>query len=80
MKKKVKWSEQAVRDLGVTTNLPTACSVLALGTVKGYEMAAQGEFPVPVLRLGRKYVVPVAGLLAALGLEPTPTEDLPQSA
>ncbi|WP_037200532.1 hypothetical protein [Rhodococcus aetherivorans] len=68
MVKKV-WTESDVRGLGVRTDFRTACSVLGIGEVKGYEMARQGEFPVKVLRLGRKYVVPVAGLLAALGID-----------
>lgn len=63
------WTEQEVRALGVRTDVPTASSVLGLGQVKGYEFAKAGKFPVPVLRIGRRYIVPVAGLLTALGIE-----------
>lgn len=62
------WTEEAVRDLGVRTNLDTSNSVLGMSRNTGYGLAAKGEYPVKVLRIGRKYVVPVAGLLEALGL------------
>ncbi|WQB75718.1 hypothetical protein SCD75_09645 [Prescottella equi] len=68
MSRKV-WSEPEIRALGVTTDAKTAFSVLGVGQVKGYEMVSAGTFPAPVLHLGRKYVVPVAGLLEALGIE-----------
>lgn len=62
------WTEAEVRALGVRTDLVTAGEVLGIGRTKSHEMARAGEFPVRVLRLGRRYVVPVAGLLTALGL------------
>lgn len=62
------WTEQEVRALGVTTDVVTAGAVLGIGRVKSYELAKADQFPVPVLKLGRKYVVPVAGLLKSLGL------------
>ena len=63
------WTRGQVLDLGVRTDLVTAGSVLGLSRPTTYELAKKGEFPVPVLRMGRKYVVPVAGLLAALGID-----------
>ncbi|MCD2117093.1 MULTISPECIES: helix-turn-helix transcriptional regulator [Rhodococcus] len=63
------WTEREVRDLGVRTDLVTAASVIGISRPYAYELAKRGEFPAPVLRLGRKYVVPVAGLLAVLGIE-----------
>lgn len=62
------WTEEEVRALGVRTDLVTAGAVLGVGRTKAHEMAREGTFPVPVLRLGRVYVVPTAGLLAVLGL------------
>lgn len=62
------WSAEDVRALGVRTDVPTAASVLGIGTNAAYELARRNEFPVPVLKLGRKYVVPVAGLLTVLGI------------
>lgn len=63
------WTVEEVRNLGVHTGIRTASSILGMGDVKGYNLAKREEFPVPILRVGRKYVVPVSGLLKALGIE-----------
>lgn len=66
------WSAEDVRALGVRTDVPTAASVLGMGTTAAYDLVRRNEFPIPVLKLGRKYVVPVAGLLTVLGItDPT---------
>lgn len=46
---------------------PTAGRALGLGRSKTFELAARGEFPARVLRLGRLRKVPTADLLRALG-------------
>jgi hypothetical protein len=51
-----------------TTDLPTAGRALGIGGNLAYELNTRGEFPVRVLRLGRKYRVPVADLLEYLGV------------
>jgi hypothetical protein len=61
------WTADAVRRLGLTTDIVTAGAVLGIGRSLAYELAQSGEFPVPVLRVGRRYVVPTAGLLTLLG-------------
>ena len=54
--------------------LQTAAAVLGLGRTKAYELAKRDEFPVPVQRVGGNYRVPVAALLAYLGVsEPEAT-------
>jgi hypothetical protein len=63
------WTVQAVRDLGVTTDVETAGAVLGIGRSKAYELAKAGEFPVRVVRIGRRYVVPVAAILQLLVIE-----------
>ena len=40
-----------------------------IGPSKSYELAKSGEFPVQVLRVGRRCLVPVPSILAALGVE-----------
>jgi hypothetical protein len=45
--------------------------VLRIGRTKAYHLARAGEFPVPVLRTGRRYLVAVAHLLGALGMDVT---------
>lgn len=61
------WTIDAVRDLGTTTGIETAGAVLGIGRTKAYELARTGAFPVPVIRAGRRYLVPVPALLAILG-------------
>jgi hypothetical protein len=65
------WSPGEIRALGATTDLLTAASVLRIGRTKAYHLARTGEFPVPVLRTGRRYLVAVAHLLRVLGMDTT---------
>jgi len=55
-------------DLPAVLDLVTAGKALALGRTKAYELARSGQFPCPVIRAGKTYLVPAAGLLAVLGL------------
>jgi hypothetical protein len=64
-------SAREVYDLGVRTDLVTACRIaLGVGSTTAYSLAGRGELPFPVHRVGRQWVVPTAGLLAFLGLPP----------
>lgn len=72
------WTPQAVRALGVSTDLRTAAQVFGMSPSTAYKLVKQGEFPVPVLRAGSVYVVPVAPILAILRIDldpPVPTVD-----
>ncbi|MFF0122948.1 DNA-binding protein [Micromonospora arida] len=51
----------------VTVDVPTAGRCFGIGRDLSYDLARQGAFPVPVLRLGRRLVVTRAALLRALG-------------
>ncbi|SQD96284.1 conserved hypothetical protein [Parafrankia sp. Ea1.12] len=62
------WHEGEIRDLGTRTDLRTACDILGMGYTVGYRRAKEGTFPVPVIKVSRHYVVPVAHLLDLLGL------------
>lgn len=68
------WSEDQVRALGVATDLVTAAAVLGIGRTTAHALARADRFPVPVIRVGRRYRVPVAPLLRLLAL---PTEPSP---
>jgi hypothetical protein len=57
--------------LPVVVDVVTAGRAFGLGRDTAYALARTGEFPVPVLRLGRRLVVTRSALLAALGLEDT---------
>ena len=63
------WTPEQVRALGVTTDVVTAGQILGLSRNSAYRLARAGTFPVPVLRVGAQYRVPVAALLTALGLD-----------
>jgi hypothetical protein len=63
------WTVDAIRDLGSVTTIETAGAILGVGRTKAYELARTGSFPVPVIRVGRSYRVPVPPLLALLGAE-----------
>lgn len=61
------WSVGAVRALGTTTDVVTAGAVLGIGRSTAYQLARDGQFPVPVTRIGRRYIVGVPHLLRAIG-------------
>jgi Helix-turn-helix domain len=60
------WTVEAVRALGTTTDVATAASILGFGRTKAYELAKNNQFPVPTLRIGRRYIVPVSAILRLL--------------
>ncbi|MFG3423291.1 helix-turn-helix domain-containing protein [Micromonospora sp. NPDC049460] len=63
------WTIEAVRELGVTTDVETAGAILGIGRTKAYELARTNEFPVRLLRVGRRYLVPVPAILKLLAIE-----------
>jgi hypothetical protein len=64
------WTRKAVEALGVKTDVPTAGAILAgLGRDESYRAVKRGKFPVPVIRVGRRIVVPVQPILELLGLD-----------
>lgn len=63
------WTEQTVRALGMTTDVEVAGEILGIGRTKAYEMAKNGDFPVKILRIGRRYKVSVPALLKLLDVD-----------
>jgi hypothetical protein len=61
-------SEEELRQLPATFNLPTAARALGIGTTKAYQLARAGEFPCPVLPLGSRFRVTKHHLFEALGM------------
>jgi len=61
------WTPETIRQLGMTTDVATAGAILGIGRSKAYELAKSGEFPVQLIRIGRRYLVPTGALLALLG-------------
>lgn len=64
------WTAEAIKALGVRTDVPTAGAILGgLCKDEAYRMVKRGDFPVPVLHVGRRLVVPTAPILELLGLD-----------
>jgi hypothetical protein len=57
-----------VMALPAVTDLISAGKALGIGRTRSYELARAGDFPCPVVRVGKTYRVPTAGLLALLGM------------
>lgn len=56
-------------DLPAVVDLPTAANILGIGHSSAYELVRSGQWPTPVLRLGRLIRVPSAPLLVLVGVE-----------
>jgi hypothetical protein len=63
------WTPEAVRGLGTRTDVTTAGSIFGLSRTQAYEALKRGDFPVRVIRIGRRVIVPVAPILGLLGLD-----------
>jgi hypothetical protein len=63
------WTADDVRALGVRTDVETAGSIFGLSRTQAYEAVNGNRFPVPTFRIGRRVVVPVAPILALLGID-----------
>jgi predicted DNA-binding transcriptional regulator AlpA len=68
------WTAERIRALGPVTDVPTAAAIFGLSRSVAYDLARTGDLPVPVLRFGGRYRIPVAAILTALHmpLEPPP--------
>jgi hypothetical protein len=64
------WTSERIRALGPITDLATAATILQIGRALAYQMARAGTFPVPTIRVGVRYRVPVAPILELLHLAP----------
>ena len=65
------WTPEEVKALGVRTSVPIAGEIIAgLCRDEAYRAVKRGTFPVPVVKCGRRMVVPTAPIIALLGLEP----------
>ncbi|GAA1503562.1 hypothetical protein GCM10009827_015800 [Dactylosporangium maewongense] len=68
------WTAERIRALGTVTTVPTAAAIFGLSRSVAYDLIKAGTFPLPVLRFGRRYRIPVAAILTALHM---PTEPDP---
>jgi hypothetical protein len=63
------WTVEAVRNLGMTTDVETAAAILGIGRTLAFDLIKHDQFPVRILRLGRRLLVPIPDLLRYLGAE-----------
>jgi hypothetical protein len=62
-----------LESLPVVVDLETAGRCFGIGRTRAHELVRAGEFPVPVLVVGRKYRVTRQAILAAVGYaQPVP--------
>lgn len=59
-----------LRELGATCGVSVGGSFFGLSRPHSYRLVQQGEFPVPVLRVGSRMMIRTADLARALGVEP----------
>lgn len=59
-----------LEDLPLTLTMEEAAKLLGIGRNQAYHAAARGQ--IPMLRIGRRMLVPTAPLRRMLGLESTP--------
>ena len=74
-----RWTQEAIRALGPTTDLPTLGSIFECSRWKAYQMARQGEWKkvgIRVVPIGSKYRVVVQSILDVLGYGPADTDGL----
>jgi hypothetical protein len=69
------WTARTVRRLGVITDLVTAASIFDVSRSSAYDLVRRGRFPVPVIRVGGAYRVPVAPIMELLHLTGARTQD-----
>lgn len=61
-------TEDDVQALPVIVDLPTAARALGLGRNTAYELVRNGNWPTPVIRVGRLIKVRRSSLLELLGI------------
>ncbi|MFI5616200.1 hypothetical protein [Streptomyces sp. NPDC051567] len=59
----------AVFGLPAEVGLRTAADALDLGLTTAYKQARRGDFPCPLRKIGRTYVVRMPDLMRALGIQ-----------
>ncbi|MEU8606447.1 helix-turn-helix domain-containing protein [Actinoplanes sp. NPDC048791] len=66
------WTPERIRALGTVTTVPVAASIFGLSRSVAYDLIRTEKFPVPVLRFGSRYRIPVQAILAALHMPAEP--------
>lgn len=56
-----------IRAWPATVSIPRACTAFGVSRSYGYELASRGEFPARTIKVGGRYRVVTASILANLG-------------
>jgi hypothetical protein len=60
------WTPEAVRALGLTTDLTTAAHIIGIGRTLAFDLVRNDEFPVRILRVRGRILVRTGDLLELL--------------
>jgi hypothetical protein len=63
------WTADALRALGLSTDIETAASIFGLSRTVAYDLLRRDQFPVPTFKVGRRIVVPIPPILRLFGIE-----------
>lgn len=61
-----------LHSLPATLGVVEAGRLLGIGRTTAYELVHEGKFPAPVVRCGRRFLVPTMPLLELLGIRYSP--------
>jgi hypothetical protein len=64
-----RWTRRQIEALGTITDIGTAGSIFRMSETSARQLHKAGQFPVPVIKVGRKLIVPTAPILALLGID-----------
>lgn len=67
MNKQHTYSYDEIQTWPAVVDLVTAAAAFRIGRATAYQLAEAGQFPVPVLKVGRQWRVATESILAALG-------------
>lgn len=60
-------TQDEIRALPAVIDVPTAARVLGVGRGAAYELIRTGDWPTPIIRLGKLIKVPTVPLLTLIG-------------
>lgn len=62
-----------------TITIPVAAELLGISASSAYAAVRDGKFPVKVIQISGRYVIPTKPLLELLGLDELPTNNEPEA-
>lgn len=73
--KRARWTNDDIRALGVRMDGVTACEIVyGVGRTTAYELLGRGDVDFPVIRRGRRWIVPTSAVINLLRIDEMPGE------